>query len=127
MIGHPAPGHVNPTLPVIAELVRRGERGYYYATDMFRAKVEETGAVFRSLGDQSLFERNLSRGGILGGMSGLMQSAEELLPELLRQVQQDAPDYLLVEAHALWGNLLAQILSLPTVCLCSMFAINKSY
>jgi len=125
MIGHPAPGHMNPTLPVIAELVRRGERGYYYATEIFRAKIEETGAVFRSLGDHSLFERNLSRGGILGGMSGLMQSAEELLPELLRQVQQDAPDYLLVEAHALWGNLLAQILSLPTVCLCSMFAMNN--
>jgi MGT family glycosyltransferase len=125
MIGHPAPGHINPSLPLIAELVRRGERVAYFATDPFRAKIEQTGAVFRSLGDHSLFERNLARGGILGGMSGLIASAEAMLPSLLKQVECEAPDYLLVEAHALWGNLLAQILSLPTITLCSMFAMNK--
>jgi MGT family glycosyltransferase len=125
MIGHPASGHVNPTLPVVAELVRRGERVVYYATQPFRDKIESTGAEFRALADQSMFERNLAKGGILGGMAGLIETAEEILPALLQQVQQDAPDYLLVEAHALWGNLLAQILGLPAVTLCSMFAMNE--
>jgi len=125
MIGHPASGHVNPTLPVVAELVRHGERVVYYATQPFRSKIESTGAEYRSLGDQSLFERNLAQGGILGGMAGLIETTEEILPALLTHVQQDAPDYLLVEAHALWGNLLAQILALPTITLCSMFAMNE--
>ena len=125
MIGHPAPGHINPTLPVVAELVRRGERVHYFATEPFRNKIEQTGATFHALGEQSIFERNLARGGILGGMSGLIESAEEILPALLRKVESLAPDALLVEAHALWGNLLAQILALPTVTLCSMFAMNK--
>jgi MGT family glycosyltransferase len=124
MIGHPAPGHINPTLPVIAELVRRGERAFYFATEPFRDKIEQAGAVFRSFGDHSLFERNLAHGGILGGMSGLMESAEAVLPALIQQVEHDAPDYLLVEAHALWGNLLVQILELPAITLCSMFAMN---
>lgn len=125
IIGHPAPGHINPTLPVAAELVRRGERVHYFATEPFRAKIEQAGATFHALGEQSIFERNLAHGGILGGMSGLIESTEETLPALIHKVESLAPDALLVEAHALWGNLLAQIFALPTVTLCSMFAMNK--
>ena len=125
MIGHPAPGHINPTLPVAAELVRRGERVHYFATEPFRPKIEQTGAAYHALGEQAIFERNLARGGILGGMSGLIESTEEILPHLLAEVESLAPDLLLTEAHALWGNLLAQILGLPAVTLCSMFAMNK--
>jgi MGT family glycosyltransferase len=125
MIGHPAPGHVNPTLPLIVELCRRGERVTYFASEPFRARVEATGASFRSCGAHELFERNLGSGGILGGMAGLLETAEEILPELLDAVRGERPDYLLAEAHALWGNLLAQILDLPAATLCSMFAINE--
>jgi hypothetical protein len=32
----PASGHVNPALPVVQELVRRGEHITYYATEEFR-------------------------------------------------------------------------------------------
>ena len=125
MLGHPAPGHINPTLPVIAELVRRGEEVSYYATEPFRAKVEAVGAAFRSYGGHDLFERNLASGGMLGGMAGLIETTEVILPELLASVRAEAPDYLLVEAHAVWGNLVAQILGIPAATICSMFAINE--
>jgi MGT family glycosyltransferase len=126
IIGHPASGHINPTLPVAKELGRRGHRVYYYATEPFRAKVEQTGACFRSYGPQDLFERSLSRGGLLGGMAGLIETTESILPLLIDAVSADRPDLLLVEAHAVWGNLLAQILNLRVATLCSMFAINDS-
>jgi MGT family glycosyltransferase len=126
VLGHPAPGHVNPTLPLIAELVRRGERVTYYATEPFRAKIARTGAAFRAYGAHDLFEANLASGGMLGGMAGLIDTTERILPDLLAHVRDDDPDYLLVEAHAVWGNLLAQILRRPTATLCSMFAINES-
>jgi MGT family glycosyltransferase len=125
MIGHPAPGHVNPTLLLMAELCRRGERVIYFASEPFRARVEATGARFRTCGAHELFERNLGRGGILGGMAGLAETAEDVLPELIAAVREERPDYLLAEAHALWGNLLAQILDLPAATLCSMFAMNE--
>jgi MGT family glycosyltransferase len=125
MLGHPAPGHINPTLPIVAELVQRGEDVTYYATEPFRAKVEATGAVFRSYGAHDLFERNLSSGGMLGGMAGLIETTEAILPELLSAVRAEAPDYLLVEAHAVWGNLVAQMLGVPVATICSMFAINE--
>ncbi|MBX3016064.1 MAG: hypothetical protein KF832_31370, partial [Caldilineaceae bacterium] len=124
-LGHPAHGHINPTLPVVAELVRRGERVIYYATDLFRPKIEATGAIFRSYGPQAIFERKLAYGGMLGGMAGLMEATEEILPTLLPQVRDDRPDYLLLEAHSVPGNLIQRILQLPAMTLCSMFAFNE--
>ena len=43
----PARGHVNPTLAVAQELVRRGQAVSYYLTEEFRDVVEATGAVFQ--------------------------------------------------------------------------------
>jgi len=126
VLGHPAPGHVNPSLPLMAELCRRGERVVYFATEPFRAKVEDTGAEFRSYGDHGLFERNLGSGGMLGGMAGLMETTERILPGLVEEFRAARPDYLLVEAHAVWGNLIAQLLGVPTATLCSMFAMNEA-
>lgn len=125
-LGHPAHGHINPTLPVVAELVRRGETVFYYATDLFRAKIEAAGATYRSYGPQEVFERKLAYGGMLGGMAGLIEAAEEVLPHTLRQVRDDQPDYLLLEAHSVTGNLIQQIMNRPAMTLCSMFAFNET-
>lgn len=126
MLSHPASGHINPTLPVISELVRHNERVVYYATEPFRARVEATGACFRSYGDHELFERNLGRGGMLGGMAGLLETTEAILPNLLDDLRGQQADYLLLEAHAIWGNLASQVLQLPTATMCAMFAINEA-
>jgi MGT family glycosyltransferase len=126
VLGHPAAGHINPNLPLMEELCRRGERVVYYATEPFRARVERTGSEFRSYGAHELFERSLGAGGMLGGMAGLIETTAQILPALAAQLRAMQPDYLLVEAHAVWGNLLAQMLDVPTATLCSMFAMNES-
>ncbi|PTA46440.1 macrolide family glycosyltransferase [Micromonospora sp. RP3T] len=46
----PADGHVNPTLPFAAELVRRGHRVTYATSDRFAAAVTATGAEFLPIG-----------------------------------------------------------------------------
>ena len=45
-IGFPMHGHTNPSLPLVEELVRRGERIAYLSTDPFAAKIEAAGAKF---------------------------------------------------------------------------------
>ena len=45
----PAHGHVNPTLPVVRELVSRGEQIAYYLTDEFEPQIRQTGAEFRRI------------------------------------------------------------------------------
>src|SRR5262245_7069706 len=108
VLGHPAAGHINPNLPLIDELRHRGERLVYYATEPFRKRIEGAGAEFRPYGAHELFERSLGAAGMLGGMEGLIETTAEIVPGLLDQLRQLQPDYLLVEAHAVWGNLLSQ-------------------
>ncbi len=50
LFGLPAHGQTNPTLPIVAELVRQGEQIIYYSTEEFRAPIEATGADFRAYG-----------------------------------------------------------------------------
>jgi MGT family glycosyltransferase len=59
-------------------------------------------------------------------MPSLIETTAQILPALAEELRQMQPDYLLVEAHAVWGNLLAQMLGVPTATLCSMFAMNES-
>lgn len=44
----PAHGHTNPMLPVVKELVNRGNLVRFYSFDEFRERVERTGAEFVS-------------------------------------------------------------------------------
>ena len=43
----PLHGHINPTLPLVRELVERGDRIVYYSTPAFAAKIEQAGAQYR--------------------------------------------------------------------------------
>ncbi len=54
----PASGHVNPTLPLVAELSRRGDRVLYYTGDQFRDQVERQGAEFRSYGRHLTYDHS---------------------------------------------------------------------
>ncbi len=42
----PEHGHMNATFPLVAELVARGERVVYLATEPWRGRVEAAGAAF---------------------------------------------------------------------------------
>lgn len=46
MINLPYHGHTNPTLPLTCELVKRGHKIIYINAEIFRAKIEKTGAEF---------------------------------------------------------------------------------
>lgn len=46
MVNVPYSGHVNPTLPLTKELVKRGHEVAYINSEEFRAKIEDTGATF---------------------------------------------------------------------------------
>lgn len=49
----PAYGHINPTLPLVTELRRRGEAVVYVTMRRFQQDVEAAGAVFRAYEDLS--------------------------------------------------------------------------
>jgi MGT family glycosyltransferase len=123
--GFPGHGHVNPSLPIIAELVRRGERVYYYSLEEFQPAIESTGAEFRSYGEDFPLTARLAQ------MSSPAEKAyalaltirwvfEQLLPEV-RALQ---PDYVFHDAMAAWGGLSAQVLRVPSIGLQPSIAFN---
>jgi MGT family glycosyltransferase len=118
----PEHGHMNATYPVVQELVRRGERVIYYATEPFRRAVEAAGAEFAAYPET--FEAPVHTGGLYSVMAFLMGYAERVLPALLQRLTDDPPDYLLIDSMCIWGNLLGQVTRIPTVMMSSVFVPN---
>ena len=126
----PAHGHVNPTLPLLQELVRRGETIIYYTGEEFREKVQATGAEFRtyeSLGEDVRFQ--------FGGASPpspnmalmarlMIQFTENVLPPLLEILRREKPDYLVHDFTCIWGLIAADVLSIPAIATIPQFPIS---
>jgi MGT family glycosyltransferase len=130
----PAHGHVNPTLAVAQELVRRGEQVVYYLTEEFRAAVEATGAMFRAYQSamgkmQSPVRPMMGKGGIGPGAMPLMMAHEsrQVLPQVLESMRAEQPDYILYDPMCLWGYVAAQVLRIPAIILRSSYAANEQF
>lgn len=114
----PGHGHVNPSLPLVAELTRRGHHITYFITEQYRARVETAGAVFQpyaTIHDDYFDARGLS-GSVPSKVAfELMTTAGDILPELLEFARANPPDYILFDGMCPWGYLLAQIMGVPAV------------
>jgi len=113
----PAHGHVNPTVPVVAELIRRGHAVVYYNAEEFRGPVERSGTDFRpypvagssasTLTDVAPNLANVSR--------WLLAETRRLLPFALGELDREEPDVVVFDAIALWGMQAARLRRLPSV------------
>jgi MGT family glycosyltransferase len=126
----PAHGHMNPSLPLVAELVDRAQTIIYYSGEEFRDKVEAAGAEFRtyeSLGKTVRFQFGdaAARSPNLASLARIMiRFTEEVLPPLLDVLRRERPDYILHDFTCIWGYLAAQILALPAVAIIPQFPVN---
>ena len=111
----PATGHSNPSLPLVAELVRRGVRVVYHNTDPFRPQVEVTGAEFRSYGKAYQFEPEQDVAAPFRAMGMILAASEELLPRLIPAARAEQPDLVIYDTMCPWGKQVAQALGVPTV------------
>ena len=114
----PAHGHVNPSLPLVAELLRRGHQITYFLTPGFRADVEAAGAVLQPYA--AVHDDYFSGPGLDGSRpqkaaARLITTAGEILPELLQAAAGARPDYILYDGMCPWGYLAARSLHLPAV------------
>jgi len=107
-----AHGHVNPTLPLVAELVRRGETITYHAGESERARIASTGARFQCFpwemapfrSPKSPEVDHLIFDCILRGM-----------PRWIEQARDEKPDYILFDFLAFWGRILAEEVAVPSI------------
>jgi UDP:flavonoid glycosyltransferase YjiC (YdhE family) len=113
----PTRGHVNPTLPVVAELARRGHHVIYTLSEGYRHKIEATGATFRAY--ETIPDDYFERRGLDGSHPErtaltLLQTCQEIVPGLVETMRADQPDVVLHDAMCP-GWIAARIAGAPTV------------
>jgi MGT family glycosyltransferase len=116
----PAYGHVNPTLAIAQELVRRGQNVVYYLPEKFRESVEATGASFRSY-HSHLMNRIANLSPMLGEESRLV------LPQVLDRIRAEKPDVILHEPVCVWSRIVARVLEVPAISLRPTYAMNEHF
>jgi MGT family glycosyltransferase len=125
-INIPSHSHVNPTLPIVQELVARGDQVVYYLTAPFEQAILATGATFRPY--ESKIEEINQAATSAGKPAGLpMYMPEEssfVLPQILESIRAEQPDCLVYETLCLSGRFAAEILHLPAVTFRMIFAFN---
>lgn len=119
-------GHINPTLPLIAELVSRGERVIYYAIEQYRSIIEATGAEYRSYSHPEYLVPKAHQGEFFGSMAHFAKASQVNLPALLHELEQSPPDYILLDSMCIWGNLVQQIMKLPAITFSSIFIMHPT-
>ena len=120
----PGYGHINPTLPLVEELVNRGEEVIYYSTEKFREKIERTGSHFQRY--EIINDENIRHPlNPVDFAEMLLTDTVRLLPGLISNVQRMRPDYILHDSVCVWGWATAKVLSMPAVCSTATFAVNR--
>ncbi|MFF3257259.1 macrolide family glycosyltransferase [Actinacidiphila glaucinigra] len=116
-------GRVNPTLPVVAELVRRGHRVTYHTSAAFREEIEAAGAEVYLYpgGEQPLPDPPTP----VTLLKGLADSAVGLLPAVLTDLRHIRPDLIVHDNACLWGAVAAHELGVPAASSFTTFAFNR--
>jgi len=126
----PAYGHINPTLLVVQELVRRGATVIYYALEEFRQNIESAGGSFRAYDELSKtatfdFSAANRKSPSLADICRVMiEFCDKSLPFLLQATREDRPDYILHDFTCIWGKYVSEILSLPAITTIPQFPVN---
>jgi len=119
----PATGHVNPTLPLVAELVRRGHRVTFSGGGDLHDQVAATGATALPGRGGSVRPTASLKAMLLGGV----EACRVVVPALEKVFTADPPDLLCYDALTPYGALLAHRLSVPSVVLSPTHASNGSF
>ena len=124
-LGLPLHGHTNPSLPLVRELVARGDEVVYYSADSFAAKIEAAGARYRPYRSAFLTDlgRLPERTEELSWL--LMQATADVLTLHLNEFRAERADYLIADSVAPWGQWAGEALGVPVVTSVSTFAINR--
>ncbi|MFI7708037.1 macrolide family glycosyltransferase [Nonomuraea sp. NPDC049480] len=119
----PMHGHVNPTLPVVAELVRRGHSVTYHISSVFSEEIAAAGAsvCLYPEADRPLADPPMP----VTMLDGIARTAVDLLPRVLSELRDIRPDLIVHDSACFWGAVAARELDVPAVSLFTTFAYNR--
>ncbi len=111
----PYHGHVNPTLPLVRELVQRGDEVTYFAGPTFEERILATGAQYGRYRNHAVFQQSRDDNHMVLQGSLVAESTNMLLAEVLETVGEGQPDYLMFDMSAPWGNIASRRYAIPAI------------
>lgn len=127
----PAHGHTNPTLGVVAELIKRKHEVWYYSYEPFREKIESLGAKFIACDEydceQKLDPKDATKvGKDLAFSTQLLVDTTLALDDMVcKQMQKLQPDCIVADSMAVWGKAVALKLGIAFLSSTTTFAFNQ--
>ncbi|MDR7247022.1 macrolide family glycosyltransferase [Priestia megaterium] len=125
----PGEGHVNPTIALVEELVKKGEDVVYYCVEEYKNKIEKTGALFRPYEN---FTRNIDpmkrlteKIDPLDMLLFMGRSMDKIIEDVLNEISEEKYDYVIYDNNFAAGWIIADVLGIPKISSCTTFAINK--
>lgn len=122
MFSIPAPGHVFPSLDLVAELVRRGHRVTYANDESMRDSVERTGAelkpyrsVIPAIGEAAAPGEDVFTGDVIDQLSVFADEYEGQLPQWFALYEDDRPDLILYDIAGGMSVILARTWGIPAL------------
>lgn len=126
----PAHGHTNPMLPVVKELIDRGNKVRFYSFKEFEEKIRATGAEFIEC-DRFLApidERQLKKLKKVSTTEMTIQDIRATVridPYMKKEIEDFRPDVIYTDSVCFWGKLTAMKYGIPMVVSTSTFAFNR--
>jgi MGT family glycosyltransferase len=110
------------TLPLVRELVERGEEVVYYSNERFEDEIKQTGAEYR----EYLGEYVDDPSDMIWNVHEFMPKVRDITKRELVNLRDIKPDYIIYDRNALWAPFLSEILDLCTVCTHSSIVLNRT-
>lgn len=120
----PAKAHLNPTLGVAKELMKRGHTVIIYTAPEFSPEIQRIGAQVRTpIKHLPNFHAAIGKDS-LSLVEFLLQTAATLINPLSSQIAADQPDCVVHDSLNVWGKIAAAKTNIPTVCLVPTFVLT---
>ncbi|MFD4293375.1 macrolide family glycosyltransferase [Rhodococcus sp. NPDC058532] len=136
VISIPAPGHVNPSLEIVRELVARGHRVSYANDPSMAAVIEAAGAELRpytstlpgvNTGDSGTASEKSWDGDMIDQLTLFQEDYESMLPQLRALYDSDRPDLFLYDIAGGPARILAEEWGIPIVQLSPTYVAWEGY
>ncbi len=129
-LSFPGHGHVNPTLPLVEELVRRGHRVSYAVQGAFAAAVERAGATVITLpgeGVPAMSGFDLRSGAIAERLGGMVEDALAAFTPVVEAWTADPVDAVCFDKMVVSAPMVVEKLGVPGIALNPTYAGNDEF
>jgi MGT family glycosyltransferase len=110
--GFPIYAHLIQTLPLVQELVKRGEDVTYFVNPRYKGKVELAGANYR----EYLKEYDDDPSDMVWNYHKFMDKVYNIVQRELVIIKDIRPDYIIFDRSAVWAPIIGEKIGVPTVC-----------